>query len=185
MTIYKNPDGSGEDLEIFMEEDPLDPRKEWDNLGVIATWHARYNLGDEQPKLSPEDFMDTLPVGTVTLPVFLFDHGGLCIQTRPFYDRWDSGRLGFIYITPERIEELGVPLIDVEKQLESEVEVYDHYIRGNIYGYNIFKIDVCSNCGHEEKKYIDSCHGFFGPDHEKSGLLESAGITNWNEWEEQ
>lgn len=184
MTVYKHKDGE-EFLEIF--QDDLDPPSplEWDNLGVIATWHKRYNLGDEQPKEDPTEFLKNLPVGTIHLPIYMYDHSGLTLSTSPFNCPWDSGQLGFIYATPDNIEKLGVSLENVEAQLQNEVAIYNDYVQGNVYGYSRFKIVTCPNCSHEEKKIIDSCCGFYGHDHEKSGLLDNAGITNWDEWEEQ
>jgi len=46
------------------------------------------------------------------------------------------------------------------------VEIYDHYLTGMVFGYDV----VCDFCGQS----IDSCWGFYGDDHEKSGLLDYA-----------
>jgi len=40
--------------------DPTDPRS-WDNLGTIATWHRRYDLGDDpNPNADPDAYLDNL-----------------------------------------------------------------------------------------------------------------------------
>lgn len=46
-------------LKIYPDMDPESPR-EWSNLGTMACWHRRYNLGDEQPDESPIDYMEYL-----------------------------------------------------------------------------------------------------------------------------
>lgn len=37
---------SGNILEIIQDENPSNPRTEWDNLGTMVCWHNRYHLGD-------------------------------------------------------------------------------------------------------------------------------------------
>lgn len=36
---------------ICPDHDPMNPRKEFDNVGTMYCWHSRYNLGDEQPSI--------------------------------------------------------------------------------------------------------------------------------------
>jgi hypothetical protein len=36
--------------------DEVDSPRDWDNLGTMACWHRRYNLGDEQPRLEPAEW---------------------------------------------------------------------------------------------------------------------------------
>ncbi len=98
---------------------------------------------------------------------------------------WDSSQVGFIVTSPERIKELGVPLKDVNQQLINEIKIYDMYIRGEVYGFRKFTKKQCITCHNVEDVDGDSCWGFFGSDHEESGLLDSAGITDFDDWEEQ
>ena len=52
-----------------------------------------------------------------------------------------------------------------------EVETYDQYICGDVYGFKVFKVETCDNgCEHEEE--IDSCWGFFGDNFIENGLIE-------------
>ena len=46
-------------LQIYHDTDSSSPR-EWDNLGTMACWHDRYNLGDIQPDGNPEQFITSL-----------------------------------------------------------------------------------------------------------------------------
>lgn len=181
MTLYKKGD---EYLRIDIDSDPVSPR-DWGNLGVIATWHRRYTLGDEQPTEEAPEFIENLPEGTIVLPVYIYDHSGITLSTMPFSCPWDSGQLGIIYATLSRKEKLGVAFSDVGKQLQDEIETYSQYVGGDVYGFTRFKEVVCETCGNREEEVIDSCWGFFGHDHEASGLLEAAKITDLEEWEEQ
>ena len=73
------------------------------------------------------------------------------MKTSPFSCGWDSGQVGYIYMTKERAKEEG--LKDPFKTLEHEVKEYDHYIVGNCYGYTIED---------EDGDFLDSCGGFLG-----------------------
>lgn len=48
-------------VRIIADSDPESPR-EWENVGTMACWHRRYNLGDVQPRESPSEFMRSLAV---------------------------------------------------------------------------------------------------------------------------
>jgi hypothetical protein len=157
---------------IVSSTDTESPR-EWDNLGIMACWHGRYTLGDEQPTVDPDEWVKNLPDGSVVLPLYLFDHSGITISTEPFGDPWDSGPVGYIAATPETIAMIGTPPEHIEACLRSEVKIYDQFLRGDVFGYVIEEGHKCGECGHEEWKHVDSCFGFFGSDLEKSGALEN------------
>jgi hypothetical protein len=81
--------------------------------------------------------------GAVVLPLYLYDHSGLAISTRPWmgraqHARWDSGQVGYIYVTRARILEcfcrqrLTRALGERAKEgLQAEVEEYNDYLSGN------------------------------------------------------
>jgi hypothetical protein len=49
----------------------------------------------------------------------------------------------------------------VTEYLKGDVETYDQYLRGDVYGYRVFKVETCElGCEHEEE--LDSCWGFYG-----------------------
>jgi len=122
-------------LKIVPEGDSSNPRTEFDNLGTMVCWHGRYTLGDVQPKSRPGDYMESEGISDEThviLPLYLYDHSGITISTSPFSCPWDSGRVGFIYAkrgaedtTDERLE----------RYLKGEVDTYDAYISGEVYGF--------------------------------------------------
>jgi hypothetical protein len=112
----------------------------------------------------------------IYLPLYLYDHSGITINTTGFNHldsgHWDWGWVGVIYITKEKAKkEYGWKVLNkqriekLEEYLRSEVETYDDYLTGNVYRYDIELPD-----GEEG----DSCGGYYGSDHEKSGLMEAA-----------
>jgi hypothetical protein len=42
-------------LSIVQDEDPLNPRLDYDNLGKMICFHKQHNLGDEH-NIDPSDF---------------------------------------------------------------------------------------------------------------------------------
>jgi hypothetical protein len=99
----------------------------------------------------------------LVLPVYAYEHGGITIKAkskRIGWDSFDSFQLGFIYASHEKIlQEFGNKkltknvLEKAEKCLIGEVEAYDDYITGNVWGYKIED---------ENGDELDSCWGFVG-----------------------
>ena len=157
-------------IKIESDSDCMNPREDYDNLGIMACWHRNYNLGDEQPKCEPSEYREeNCPDGTIVLPLYLYDHSGITMSTGSFSCNWDSGQVGIIYITPENIiKEYGNDSEASRKMatsvMESEVKLYDHHLTGNVWGYVVEKLPACDSCGHVEPEEIDSCWGFLGDD---------------------
>ena len=139
-------------INIWLDSDPIDPR-EWDNLGTMACFHNRYNLGDKHNFTveSLQDFISENKDDLYILPLYIYEHGGITMQSKPFSCQWDSGQVGYIYMTKEKAIKEGID--DPFKALENEIKEYDHYIMGNCYGYSIED---------SEGDILDSCGGFLG-----------------------
>lgn len=182
--IFKSKDGKT--LKIYQDENPESPR-EWDNMGIMVCWHSRYNLGDKNNFKSPGDFQEWLKNNpAIVLPLYLLDHSGITISTRDFKDSWDSGQVGYIYVTHKKIkEEYGkvtkATKARAEKMLRSEVETYDQYLRSAVYGFVVeAKPKKYPCCGHETIEQLDSCWGFYGYDPKTNGMFVHVG----DKWEE-
>jgi hypothetical protein len=99
------------------------------------------------------------------------------MNTTGFSCNWDSGRVGFIFISKEKmLKEYGGKIVTrklkerVEGYLKGEVETYDQYLTGDVYGYRVFKEEN----GVEEE--LDSCWGFYGED---TCMEEGVGIMDY------
>lgn len=150
---------------ILQDTSPESPR-DWDNVGVMACWHNAYTLGDEQPSCTPEEWIaDNAPEGSIVLPLYLYDHSGITMSTRGFSCPWDSGQVGVIVCTPDKIKvEWNGDREKATEYLQGEVAVYDSFLTGSVYGYNIEHTDDdCDHCGQApEPTHVDSCFGFYG-----------------------
>lgn len=169
---------SGKTLEIHVDQTPQNPRNDWDNLGTMVCFHRNYNLGDKHD-YNKNDYnswkemfkaIDKNEDALVILPLYLYDHSGITMATSPFDCPWDSGQVGFIFVSKEKVrKEYNVKRISpkiaekVGEVLEAEVKTYDQYLTGDMYGF-IVKDEE----GNEE----DSCWGFFGDDIKTNGILD-------------
>lgn len=113
------------------------------------------------------------------LPISLYDHSGITIWLGSINghvdSQWDCSRVGFAYIEKSTVENEG--MLDPGEvfghdwkkwaydRMETEMHIYDQYLRGDAYGYMIEDEDGCEGGG---------CWGFFGSDFDKNGLMESA-----------
>ena len=161
-------------LEIWLDGADYNPRN-WSNPTIMYCFSRKYNLGDEHNYNreyfnSWEDFKKQLMKDHDILmikPIYLYDHSGITIKTTPFACRWDSGQVGYVFITKDSLKSAygdNVKLTDEDltNLIESDVYEYDHYIRGEVYGYSIIKKVKCECCGSEKEDIIDSCGGFIG-----------------------
>lgn len=213
-------------IEIHLEEETFDmnPRENHDNLGTMVCWHSRYILGDEQPKIAPDSWWESLAMDiddtveerilwwedtgygrleremgypkaekklqqiinkivddalekrlACVLPISLYDHGGITMYIGSgshAFDPggWDSGQVGWIYATKKdcyRIfnrQRMSKKLyLRVRKALEDEVNIYDQYLRGEIYGYVV-------RDPHDDDSWVASAGGYF----DKKFMIEDA-----------
>jgi len=148
----------------------------------MVCFHSSYNLGDEHKFDKPDKmFIELSEVDTdiaeeshikclkdkayqnnVILPLYLYDHSGITINTTGFSCPWDSGQVGYIYVShKDIIKEYGKLDIDkATKLLESEVSEYDKMLTGDVYG-------IVSETYNKDKEQIDydCCFGYFGYDY--------------------
>jgi len=171
----------GFEIKIETDNFPFNPQKENDTASTMICQHKKYKLGDE----NDFDFSDCSNWKDVKkliieqkkplaiLPLFLYDHSGITINTTGFSCGYDSGQVGFIFIDKAGCDLIGFDekwakqnfpdktfIEALEEVMKSDVEIYDNYLTGEVYYFSVVGIDDIS------------CGGFFGYDHEKSGLLD-------------
>ena len=121
----------------------------------------------------------------VWLPLWLYDHSGLTVscgeRVYPYNDRWDSGCLGWIIVSKAVLLRETDATSDTWRErgyeiLRGEVEEYDQYLRGEVYGYTLYESDIPED--EQAPDWTDageSCWGFYGSDIEKSGIADNVG----------
>lgn len=172
---------------IIHSDDDAESPREWCNLGTMVCFHRRYSLGDKHSLRSDQfggwaemrSYLEKEEGAVIVIPLFLLDHSGLAMRAgRDFSDcdpgGWDSGMVGFIYVGRARLlKEYGVTRLSksilkkADETLRSEVETYDQFLRGEVYGYTVESAD-----GSPE----DSCWGFYGLENCKAEARRAADL---------
>lgn len=134
-------------------------------------------------KAVDDEIIEVIRQKFIIMPLYLYDHSIQSISTGSFIGRahhaeWDSGQVGWVYVSKADVrKEYSVKRITKKvldravKVLEAEVEIFDQYLRGDIYGFVIED---------KEGNHLDSCWGFHGDDPKENGMIDHIG----NEWRE-
>jgi len=174
------------EVEIKPDDDPINPVTDYDQAGTMCFFHRHMDLGhphafteDSTPagvdgyqdhyEDSPSGLMQWMKdnaAHVLAIPVFAYEHGGITIRAGGKgigWDSWDSGQLGYVYITHDNIcKEWGKPgkriskaeMKKAEACLIAEVGTYNDYLTGNCWGYVITDKETGEELG--------SCWGFLG-----------------------
>ena len=164
-------------VKLTVEQDEIiDSPREWDNLGTMVCFHGRYSLGDNNDyDFNDYDSWEELKNAiikeedvAIILPLYLYDHSGITISHSPFSCKWDSGQIGWMFISKEKMrEEYSVKRVSiklkerVETYLIGELETYDQYLRGEVYWFKL-----------ESDEIDDSCGGFYGDNFKENGMAD-------------
>lgn len=160
-------------IEIFPDDDPFDPRGD-DNLGTMVCFSRRHNLGDKHNFDSDNvlDFMRSKNI--IVLPLYLYDHSGITMNTTGFSCPWDSGQVGWIYVEKSKVRsEYGWKRITkargekIREYLKAEVETYDQYISGDVYGFRITDTD--------NDEEVENSWGYYGSE---NCMSEAESVVN-------
>ena len=123
------------------------PRK-WENLGTCVFAGKYSHLGDRTDIDNDTQIRKEYGKDAIILPVYGYSHSGLTIATTPFSCPWDSGRLGSIVVSREKVRKwYMVKRIDakllakVKKALQSEIKILDMFITGDVWRVQIKDID--------------------------------------------
>lgn len=157
-------------VEVYRDQHPPDPMAT-EFVVNVACSHGRYDLGNDDLDTDAhgswseieQDIRERHEVVSMT-PLYLYDHSGITISTTPFRGRWDSGQVGFAYVTES---DTNNPDANWDDIIEDTIQRYDNYLRGNIYRYVVI----------EDGEEVDSCAGFFdvGRDAECDRMWEHIG----------
>ena len=157
-------------LKIIQDNNSESPR-EWDNLGtIVVSNNYRYNFADICKDVGYiEELAADKDKDNITLPVYIYDHSGITINTTGFSCPWDSGQVGIIYVSKEKIRsEYGWKYITkgrrfkILEYLKNEVTTLDQWLTGDVWGFKLY----------ENGEEINSCWSYYGSDPHTNGMFE-------------
>ena len=111
------------------------------------------------------------------LPLWVYEHGGITMscgdRSYPYNDRWDSSCAGWIVMSKDSVmDNLAVTEENWRTKaiecMRGEVELYDHWLTGNVYGYTLLE-----EMAPDEWTEVDSCWGFYGDDVLTNGIADN------------
>jgi hypothetical protein len=161
--------------ELVVEHDnnPMNPRTDWDNITTIFSFHKRYDLGDKTNYKSSDfnswdEMKEQILLDYKVLlikPLYMYDHSGITISTSSFSCNWDSGQVGWVFIDEKQLNLMcGKDFERGEEKLnliiDGEVKTYDEYLTGQVYQYTIYEIHTCDK-GHQHKSVVESCGSYY------------------------
>ena len=217
---FKMKDKEGVEYTLEVERDYYaESPREWDNVCTMVCWHRHYSLGDKHNYNNADEFFEDIlhnvcgmkyedfeelstrekyKLASESDKIYikelnLYDHSGITISTSsgyPYNDRWDSGCVGFVYVTKEELFKERIGMVEekweeqADRYIESEVKTYDEYLRGDVYGYILTKKAIeqekCPHCGEIIREYevdeeLDNLWGYYGDCLEENGILDNLG----------
>jgi hypothetical protein len=168
MMNYPVKCANGNEVNIVGSDFAENPRQHGDNSTVIVAFHKRYHF-DNESNLRSEDFTGWQDMqqhivsecdAVIVKPLYLYDHSGLSLSTAPFGCRWDSGQIGFIYMTRATADkDFGGDLTRAGAALDAEAAVYAQYVSGDVHDVLVYD---------EDGNLIESLCGIYGADEAES-----------------
>ena len=126
---------------------------------VNMVWSRKMTGPNPDERAVDDTMLNVISKKYIMLPLYLLDHSGLAMKTTSFHDPWDSGQVGWIYVSKEDASKefggekmTGALRKKAENLMRSEVAAYDSYLRGECYGFELYK----------NGELEDSCWGFMG-----------------------
>ena len=153
-------------IEIFHDDDAMDPRKDCDPQTEFHVRECRYYLGEHTHKEGTDidaEVRKALRQRDLVFRLFAYIHSGTFLSLQSFYGKlpqghaeFDSGQCGVVIVRRKSFlaewggkkwtKKLRTKAEEVAKQ---EVETFTSYVNGYVYGYTVDE---------------DSCGGFYDTD---------------------
>jgi len=171
----------GHSIVIENDDNPQNPRTEWDNLTEIHCCSSRYYLGEHNHS-NWDEFNEAVAEakrqGDMVVDLYAYIHGGVALSIRSFHEAalpqghayFDSGKCGVVIIRREQyLKEFGRKKWSKKLQakayeyIKGDIETFNAYLNGEVYGYIVDD--------HEE-----SCWGYYSVE---EAMDEAKSVVDW------
>jgi len=167
----------GYTCKVLHDDDPMSP-DDWDNVGTIYSNSRNYNpqghtMDEIMVETGVRDSEMQIDPNYLFVRIYAYEHGGIALHhaTGPRTCGWDERLFGVMAVHKDKAAKEFGDLTNpdnfekVMKCLEGEVEDWDCYYQGCVYGYEVLDEDGC---------VVDSCWGFYDKPEEVLKEAEAA-----------
>ena len=109
------------------------------------------------------DYIDQEFDPALIIPVYMLDHSGLSLSIHSFNDGWDSGQIGFVFMSKEVLKR---NYQDDENTaisaIEGELLIYTNYLNGECYRLELY----------HDGNLLESSDGFYGSNFNTNDIKE-------------
>ncbi len=149
-------DLSGGYLSVRYDPYPENPFNYYDSLGTFYTWQNSYQSPSENPYRTAVDFTEAVlgeekaaacnsmqdvlqalnAAGYAAAGIYRYEHGQVAYalgQANPYNDRWDSGAVGFAFVSPEKLAAEGMTKEQAIDCMEAEMQEYSSWANGDVF----------------------------------------------------
>ena len=160
MDVIETYEHDGVKVEILSPDhiEDANPRTDQDCFTVIVAHHPRYEIGDTEHGYREENGYRWGPGSLKEIhdeivrthrdclirPLYLMDHGLVGVSLKDYKDAWDSGQVGWVFVTRKMIREnymvkrvTAEVLAKAEALMASEVEQYSAWLEGRVYRFRV------------------------------------------------
>lgn len=178
---------------IYYDNDPQNPRQhndcnltcifvprggpvqgDTDDLDELYELLGRKGCDIDWDEWEPARKQDLIAVcdewGIELRPLYAYVHGSATVSLSPFSCKWDSGQCGWVWVDRDDPEVKRVAARNdkgIDSIFNSEVEMFDQYVRGDVYGIGVYKMQ---DDGHPDLTDCEEVWGFFGLDYAREKL---------------
>ncbi len=147
-------------IKIFPDDDGPNPNEDDDEYAFVVYDHRQFYV--EKKGFNPRDIFKHLQTGKKTYKgywafvVYAYIHSGVVLSVggHNFPDaQWDVSTTGFVLVKREK----GASKEKAMTIAKSVIEMWNQYLGGDCYGYEINRIDADG-----EETFVDSCWGYYG-----------------------
>lgn len=163
-------EGDDYELRIFPDEYARNPDEDDDNC-FITFDHRNFKINSKDMFLEPSDiFKKILDLKSIELSnptVYLVDeyyciqlyaiiHSGVKLSIDKIYDPFDLSTRGYILYKKD-----DSTLEKVIEYCRARIDMWNAYNQGNVYRFELVKLETCSYCNHTHETLLDSVSGYY------------------------
>jgi len=180
--IYKKQEHRGYTCKVVYDPDPISP-DDWDTLGTIYANSRNHNPQNHTlDEIMVEDETDDagmhIDPNYIFIRIYAYEHSGIALHasTSPQRCGWDEYLFGVMAVHKDKAAKEFGDITNVEnyekvmKCLGGEVECWDMYYQGQVFGFEVLD---------EDDNEVDSCWGFYGYEGAKEAMQEGIGIIDY------